>query len=73
MKSSNYSRPCSNHITIDYSCDVTIAMDSAKGINNPKGYTVFGLSHTSHFCLKESLGQGGRSWLNVSNSVIGVP
>jgi hypothetical protein len=48
-------------------------MDSDKGINNPKGYTVFGLRHTSHFCLKESLGQGGRSWLNVSNGVIGVP
>jgi hypothetical protein len=39
MESRNYWAACSNHITIDYSCDVTIAMDSAKGINNPKGYT----------------------------------
>jgi hypothetical protein len=38
MESRNYSAACSNHITIDNSCDVTIAMNSAKGINNPKGY-----------------------------------
>jgi hypothetical protein len=60
-------RPDSNRISIDYSCEVTIAMDSVKDINNPKGYTIFGLSHTSHFLPER------KSWLNVFNSVIRVP
>jgi hypothetical protein len=37
MESRNYSAECSNHITYDYSSVVTIATDSAKGVNNPKG------------------------------------